>query len=76
MMGKNQRTLSIPKELWLTLEKDLEDNRDVLELLNINTVPDIFKVCTHLGMKNLQQTIAEFRITHKMTKENPQKPAP
>jgi hypothetical protein len=66
-MGKSQKNMSIPKELWETLEKRLVDNRDILELWNINTVQDLFKFCTRLGMKNLQQMIVEFRKVHKQT---------
>jgi hypothetical protein len=72
-MGKTQKNMSIPKELWETLEKRLVDNRDILELWNINTVQDLFKFCTRLGMKNLQQMIAEFRKVHKQTEGTTQK---
>ena len=68
-MGKDQKSISIPKDLWQTVEKGLKDNRDVLELWNIITVPDLFKFCARLGMKNLQQMIAEFRRAHKLTEE-------
>jgi hypothetical protein len=72
-MGKTQKNMSIPKELWETLEKRLVDNRDILELWNINTVQDLFKFCTRLGMKNLQQMIVEFRKVHKQTEGTSQK---
>jgi hypothetical protein len=72
-VGKNQKNLSIPKDLWQTLEKALQDDRDILELWNIKTVSDLFKFCSRLGMKNLPQMIAEFRRVHKTTMENNQK---
>jgi hypothetical protein len=72
-VGKNQKNLSIPKDLWQTLEKALQDDRDILELWNIKTVSDLFKFCSRLGMKNLPQMIAEFRRVHKTTMENNQR---
>ena len=73
-VGKNQKNLSIPKDLWETLEKDLQDNREILELWNIKTVADLFKFCSRLGMKNLQQMIVEFRRVHKTTEETNSEP--
>jgi len=72
-MGKSQKNLSIPKDLWQTLEKALEDNRDILELWNIETVSDLFKFCSRLGMKDLERMIVEFRTVHKTTMDNPEK---
>jgi transposase len=72
-MGKNQKNLSIPKASWVTVEKLLQENHDVLEMWNINTVADLFKFCCRLGMKDLEQMIVEFRTVHKTTMDNPQK---
>jgi len=69
-MGKNQHTLSIPNQVWATLEKELKDNQDVLKFWNIQTVSDLFRTCITFGIETLQQNIAEFRRVHKMTMEN------
>jgi len=67
-MGKNQKNLSVSKSIWQSVEKILEDNREILALgYNVETVQDLFRYCCRLGVKELQQMIVEYRKAHKMT---------